>query len=287
MFENANVGGDTMSDILATLFRLEPNGQPMTVMQVAGLPIEVVDAVVCVVARMAFDFGLWSDGAIPILFVCEEAHRFAPADRAVGFAPTRRTLMKIAQEGRKYGVCLGLVTQRPAELDPTIISQCNTLFAMRLPNERDQAILRSTVTDSMANLLAFVPSLGTREVVAFGEGVPVPARLTFKELPADRLPRSETFRRSEIDSEAGGERAFVRMVIERWRAAAGGSKPLAEEPAPAAPAYLEPAPVPAYRPAPAPAYEPEYAARSQPTSVAARIDQIRAQILKRGAASSS
>ena len=80
---------------------------------------------------MAFDFGLWSDGALPLLFVCEEAHRYAPADRNAGFAPTRRALMRIAKEGRKYGVYLGLVTQRPAELDPTIISQCNTLFAMR------------------------------------------------------------------------------------------------------------------------------------------------------------
>ena len=82
MFENANVGGDTMADILTNLFRLEPNGQPITVMQLAGLPAEVIDAVVCVVCRMAFDFGLWSDGAMPLLFVCEEAHRYAPADRA-------------------------------------------------------------------------------------------------------------------------------------------------------------------------------------------------------------
>ena len=145
MFENANVGGDTMGEILTHLFRLEPNGQPMTVMQVAGLPVEVVDAVVCVVCRLAFDFGLWSDGAMPMLFVCEEAHRFAPADRTVGFAPTRRALLRIAKEGRKYGVYLGLVTQRPAELDPTIISQCNTLFAMRMANDRDQALLRSAV----------------------------------------------------------------------------------------------------------------------------------------------
>ena len=197
MFENANVGGDTMGEILTHLFRLEPNGQPMTVMQVAGLPVEVVDAVVCVVARLAFDFGLWSDGAMPMLFVCEEAHRFAPADRSVGFAPTRRALMRIAKEGRKYGVYLGLVTQRPAELDPTIISQCNTLFAMRMANERDQALLRSAVTDAVANLLAFVPSLGTREVVAVGEGLPLPARLRFKALAADRLPRSETFERAD------------------------------------------------------------------------------------------
>ena len=91
----------------------------MTVLQVAGLPVEVVDAVVSVLCRLAFDFGLWSDGAMPMLFVCEEAHRYAAADRAVGFAPTRRALLRIAKEGRKYGVCLGLVTQRPAELDPT------------------------------------------------------------------------------------------------------------------------------------------------------------------------
>ncbi len=179
MFENANVGGDTMGEILTYLFRLEPNGQPLTVLQLAGLPVEVVDAVVSLLSRLAFDFGLWSDGAMPMLFVCEEAHRYASADRAVGFAPTRRALLRIAKEGRKYGVCLGLVTQRPAELDPTIISQCSTLFAMRMVNDRDQALLRSAVTDAAANLVAFVPSLGTREVVGFGEGFPVadPAEL--------------------------------------------------------------------------------------------------------------
>ena len=228
MFENANVGGDTMAEILTNLFRLEPNGQPITVMQLAGLPAEVVDAVVCVVARMAFDFGLWSDGAMPLLFVCEEAHRYAPADRSVGFAPTRRALMRIAKEGRKYGVYLGLVTQRPGELDPTIISQCNTLFAMRLANERDQALLRSAVTDAVANLLAFVPSLGTREVVAFGEGLPLPTRFRFTELPAERLPHSETFRLDDGTTAARRERGFVRQVVERWRGATGGSRAAAE-----------------------------------------------------------
>src|SRR6202035_3544252 len=179
--ENANVGGDTIGDILIQLFRLIPNGKPITIMQLAGFPAEVVDAVVSVLGRMAFDFGLWSDGAAPLLFVCEEAHRFASADRKIGFGPTRRAVSRIAKEGRKYGVYLGLVTQRPAELDATIISQCNTLFAMRLANERDQALLRSAVSDAAANLLSFVPSLGTREVLAFGEGVALPTRLRFKE----------------------------------------------------------------------------------------------------------
>ena len=87
MFENANVGGDTMAEILATLFRLPPNGKPMTIMQLAGFPSEVVDALVSVTCRMAFDLGLWSDGSAPLLVVCEEAHRYMAADHSVGFAP--------------------------------------------------------------------------------------------------------------------------------------------------------------------------------------------------------
>ena len=86
---------------------------------------------------------MWSDGAVPLLFVCEEAHRYASNDQSVGFGPTRRALARIAREGRKYGVSLGLVSQRPTELDPTILSQCATLFAMRMSNDRDQALLRS------------------------------------------------------------------------------------------------------------------------------------------------
>jgi uncharacterized protein len=219
MFENANVGGDTMAELLRLLFRLEPGGKSMTIMQLAGLPVEVVDAVVCVLCRLAFDFGLWSDGAVPLLVVCEEAHRYAAADHALGFGPTRRALSRIAKEGRKYGVFLGLVTQRPAELDPTIISQCSTLFAMRMANERDQTLLRSSVSDAAANLLAFVPSLGTREVVAFGEGVPLPARLTFKELPRHLLPKSDTIGHEPLSADRLADRDFVKSVVERWRGA--------------------------------------------------------------------
>jgi DNA helicase HerA-like ATPase len=290
MFENANVGGDTMAEILAGLFRLEPSAQPMTVMQLAGLPTEVVDAVVCVLARMAFDFGLWSDGAAPLLFVCEEAHRFAPADRNVGFAPTRRALMRIAKEGRKYGVYLGLVTQRPGEIDPTIISQCNTLFAMRLANERDQALLRSAVSDAVANLLAFVPSLGTREVVAFGEGLPLPTRLRFTELPADRLPHGESFKLEESAADDGASRGFVRQVVERWRGAAGGPRLLedgapdaAPPPPPSAGGFglLQAAGKPAAIPPRSETPAPRPAAAPDPNSAAARLELLRSQILKR------
>ena len=219
MFENANVGGDTMAETLGQLFRLPSNGRPMTIMQLAGFPSDVVDAVVSVLCRMAFDFGLWSDGAVPLLFVCEEAHRYAAADRTLGFGPTRKAIARIAKEGRKYGVFLGLVTQRPAELDPTIISQCSTLFAMRMANDRDQALLRSAVSDAAANLLAFVPSLGTREVLAFGEGVALPTRLKFKELAKDLLPKSETVTNARLDPERDTSDGFLESVIDRWRGA--------------------------------------------------------------------
>jgi uncharacterized protein len=262
MFENANVGGDTMVELLTQIFRLDPNGKPITIMQLAGLPVEVVDAVVCAFCRLAFDFGLWSDGAIPMLFVCEEAHRYAAADHAIGFGPTRRALLRIAKEGRKYGVFLGLVTQRPAELDPTIISQCSTLFAMRMANDRDQALLRSAVSDAAANLLAFVPSLGTREVVGFGEGVPLPARLTFKMLPDHLLPRSDAVGRPSSNADLASGKEFIKAVVERWRGAALSHRGRQDE------SLVEQE---------AAGFKSQTAAQG----AGARFDQIRSQILKR------
>src|SRR5260221_5335344 len=219
MFDHANVSGDTMAEVIGHLFRLPANGRPMTIMQLAGFPADVVDSVVSVLCRMAFDFGLWSDGVSPLLFVCEEAHRYVAADRNIGFGPTRKAVSRIAKEGRKYGVYLGLVTQRPAELDATIISQCNTLFTMRLANDRDQALLRSAVSDAAANLLSFVPSLGTRQLLAFGEGLALPTRLRFKQVPVHQFPRSEATISTVPSVAAGHDMHFVGAVLERWRGA--------------------------------------------------------------------
>jgi uncharacterized protein len=223
MFDNANVGGDTMAEVFSEIFRLPPRGVPMTVMQLAGFPSEVVDAVVSVLCRLAFDFALWSDGAAPLLVVCEEAHRYVAADRNSGFGPTRRSISRIAKEGRKYGVFLGVVTQRPAELDPTILSQCSTLFALRMT-------LRSAVSDAAANLLDFLPSLGTGECLAFGEGVALPMRLKFRLLEPHQIPRSEVARGAGLDIENGVGPEFVTAVLDRWRGiskADGDAVPLA------------------------------------------------------------
>jgi DNA helicase HerA-like ATPase len=229
MFESANVGGDTMTEILGLIFRQPANGVPMTIMQLAGFPSEVVDAVVSVLCRMAFDLGLWSNGANPLLVVCEEAHRYMSADHSLGFGPTRRAISRIAKEGRKYGVFLGLVTQRPAELDPTILSQCSTLFAMRMTNDRDQSLLRSAVSDTAANLLSFLPTLATGEMFAFGEGVALPTRLRFKELPAGLLPKSEAVSSDNGEPDDIGQGSLA-SVVARWRGVTGRQRQDHKEP---------------------------------------------------------
>ncbi len=284
MFENANIGGDTMAETLCGLFRLPPDGKPMTIMQLAGFPAEVVDSVVSVLCRMAFDFGLWSDGAAPLLFVCEEAHRYAPSDKKIGFGPTRRALSRIAKEGRKYGVFLGLVTQRPAEIDPTIISQCSTFFVMRLANDRDQALIRSAVSDAAASLLSFIPSLGTREVFTFGYGVALPTRMRFVSLAPEFRPQSEASGNTRSDVGAVTP-DMINAVIERWRSASMSHRASTEELLdygatdaplqPAAAATFEPSTP--LRPPPPPAVP----QAPVPPPVSPRGEALRASLLKK------
>jgi len=143
--------------VLSRLFRVPVGGKPITIVELTGLPPEVVNVVVSVLCRMAFDFALWGEGQVPVTLVCEEAHRYVPLNPAAGFEPCKRAIAKIAKEGRKYGASLCVVTQRPAEIDPTILSQCNTVFALRMSNERDQEIVTSALSDTSTGLLEFLP----------------------------------------------------------------------------------------------------------------------------------
>ncbi|MHA1190554.1 MAG: ATP-binding protein, partial [Alphaproteobacteria bacterium] len=219
MFANLAVD-DSMGEILQNLFRIPHQGKPITILELAGFPSEVVNSVVSVVCRMAFDIGLWSNSRIPVLVVAEEAHRYVPADRSLGFGPTRRAISRIAKEGRKYGVYLGIITQRPAELDPTIISQCSTIFAMRMANESDHAIIRSAVSDAAASILAFLPSIGNREAIAFGEGVAMPMRMRFMDLEESKLPsRQDIVQQDDGTSEAIDDNEILQEIVQKWRTA--------------------------------------------------------------------
>ena len=209
---------DNMSAVLARLFRIPVNGKPIAIVELGGLPSEIINVVVSVLARLAFDFGVWSAGRIPITFVCEEAHRYVPIDKSLGFEPTKKAISRIAKEGRKYGVSLCMVTQRPAELDPTILSQCNTIFSMRLTNERDQDILRAGISDAAASLLEFMSTMGTGEAITFGEGVALPTRIKFDMLAADEMPKSNTASFTTNWARDLPDDSFLNEVVNRWRA---------------------------------------------------------------------
>lgn len=231
---------DTMAQVLSRIFRVPVNGKPIAILELSGLPSEIINVVVSVLARLAFDFGVWSAGRIPITFVCEEAHRYVPFDKTLGFEPTKRAISRIAKEGRKYGVSLCIVTQRPAELDPTILSQCNTIFSLRLTNERDQEILKAGISDAAKSLLEFMTTMGTGEAITFGEGVALPTRIKFDMLPPEARPKSNTASFTENWAKDLPDQTFLHEVVSRWRqqafAAPGEyvSEPAAAEPAAAA-----------------------------------------------------
>ncbi len=230
IFESAAGTGDPMVEILCQLLRLKDHEQPMAIVQLGGFPAETTEVIVSVLFRLAFEFGIWSDGLSPVLIVCEEAQSYANADRDLGFRVAREGLSRIAVEGRKHGVFLGLITQRPHQLDPTLISQCSTVFAMRLGHEEDQKIIRAAVSDSASRLLAFLPSLGTREALVIGAGVPTVTRLRFEALPEHCIPRSQAEwsgdlnRADKIDDRTIGE------IVARWRGTAPSTKPVVAPP---------------------------------------------------------
>jgi uncharacterized protein len=217
---------DGMAQILSRIFRVPVNNKPITILELTGIPHEIVNVVVSVLCRMTFDFALWSEGKVPVTLVCEEAHRYVPANPNMGFEPCKRAIAKIAKEGRKYGASLCIVTQRPAEIDPTILSQCNTVFALRMSNDRDQEIVTSAISDTGAGLLEFLSALGQREAIAFGDGVTLPVRIRFDELDKATMPRSSSARFSEKWQKSIGDEGFLESVVERWRASSSGAADL-------------------------------------------------------------
>jgi len=210
MFARANMM-ETMVPVLAQIFRIPHHGRPITVFQLGGLPSEVVNAVASVLARLAFDLAMASQGTYEILLLCEEAHRYVPTDPTLGFLPTRQAIARIAKEGRKYGAYLGVVTQRPGELDPTILSQCSTIFAMRLANEVDQQIIRAAISDASASTLKFLSSVGNREAIAFGQGVATTMRMRFAALAPHELPAMDVAAGVEGRREPGLDEMVRRM----------------------------------------------------------------------------
>ena len=169
--------------------------------------------------RLTFDLALWAEREQmpPVLLVCEEAHRYAPASPGVGFAAASRAITRLAREGRKYGISLALITQLPSELSSQALSQCGTVFALRLGHYLDHRFMETALPDAARGMIAALPSMRTQEAIAFGEGVPLPMHIRFDDLPPDRRPRSESadFSKAWRSDAAGAD--FLKEGIRRWR----------------------------------------------------------------------
>jgi uncharacterized protein len=211
--------GDTMAEFVSKIFRLPSMGKPISIIDVSGVPSDITSTVVAVLARLVFDYAIWSrnEPQRPILLVCEEAHRYIPSDRIAGVSAVRTILERIAKEGRKYGVSLGLITQRPSDLAEGVLSQCGTIISMRLNNDRDQAYVRAAMPEGARGFLDAIPALRNRECIICGEGVSIPIRVALDTLEEEKRPASEDPLFSVLWQETGGEEQILERVVRRWR----------------------------------------------------------------------
>ena len=211
--------GDTMAEFLSRIFRLPTDGKPICVIDVSGVPSDITSTVVAVLSRLVFDYAVWAreERTRPILLVCEEAHRYVPNEKNFDNSSVGKVLSRIAKEGRKYGVALGLITQRPSDLAEGVLSQCGTIISMRLNNERDQAFVKAAMPEGARGFLDAIPALRNRECIICGEGVTIPIRAAFDTLEAHRRPASEAPSFRALWSESGGEEEAIERVVRRWR----------------------------------------------------------------------
>lgn len=205
----------TLPDLLRSYLSIE-SPHRITLIDLSGVPSEAVEVVAAVVVRLVFEFNLWNPQReqCPILLVLEEAHNYVPSKSDDRFTAARSAVERITKEGRKYGVGLIVVSQRPKELSETVLSQCNTFIAMRLTNPEDQNYVRRLVPDSLAGLMNMLPALRTGEALILGEAVAMPTR-TMVDLP-DPKPMSGDIEFARWWSEGPGE-VDIERVVKRWR----------------------------------------------------------------------
>lgn len=219
----------------------------LTIIDLSGLPFDVVDITVATITRTLFDFNFWapSEQRQPFVLVYEEAHNYLPrTDRGTTMF-AREAVEKVAKEGRKYGVSAMIVTQRPSEISETILSQCNSMVLMRMNNPDDQNYVGRVVSDQFRSLIGLLPSMRPGEGFIIGDAVMMPMR-TLIDLPP-KLPRS-----SDVDFfhkwSTGTGGGNVEEIVDRWwrqarcAVAPSASALLEPQPTPAAPVSDAPAP---------------------------------------------
>ena len=177
--------GKVNKDLSSLLFEWLGNSKPVTILDLSGIPSEIMTSISGTLLKIVYDSLFWGQNISiggkeqPLLIVLEEAHNYLKAGEN---SISSRAVQSIAKEGRKYGVGLVLVTQRPSELDETVLSQCGTIIALRMNNSKDRGHIRSAIQDELQTMIDLLPSLRTGEGIISGEGVKIPSRVQFYKL---------------------------------------------------------------------------------------------------------
>lgn len=191
------------------------------VIDISGLPNEVAGPLTAAIARLLFQYKVWQTREErerdPVLLVCEEAHRYVPDTGLAEYRSAQKAIRRIAKEGRKYGIGLMLVSQRPSDVEHTVLSQCNSWLVMRLTNAADQHHVIRFLPDSLAGLARLLPSLSRQEAVFVGEAAAVPARIMMRSLSENQLPNSGDISFSAGWSEPPLGSEGIQAVVKRWR----------------------------------------------------------------------
>ncbi len=206
----------SLPELLRDFVGLGAKKAAVTVIDLSSVPFDVRPTVAAQIGRLAFEFNYWNPlyREFPILLMCEEAHSYIPRSSASQFSGSRKSMERIAKEGRKYGVGLAVISQRPHEISETVLAQCGTFICLRITNPDDQGYVRRLVPESEGDLVSLLAGLGRGEALVLGEAVPLPTRVQF-ERPSP-TPNSD-----DVDFYAkwkdGPEDLDVDEIVKRWR----------------------------------------------------------------------
>jgi len=213
---------DNRSDEFSTILsQFVGDGEPIRIIDLSGVPNEVAGICSAVIARTLFNLKVWQTAEErerdPVLLVCEEAHRYVPNRGEAQYEAAQEAIRRIAKEGRKYGIGLLLVSQRPSEVEATVLSQCNSWIILRITNDADREHVRAILPDSMAGLTKMLSGLRRQEAIFVGQAAVLPSRIVVRALSQTQLPRS-----NDIDFDKGWQASVVTAdqlneIAIRWR----------------------------------------------------------------------
>lgn len=218
MMESWNGDNDPLPGIVNQFLTQKTTVQ---IVDLSGIPNEVAGIASAAIARIVFQLKVWQSEEerqnSPVLLVCEEAHRYVPNRGEAQYEAAQTAIRRIAKEGRKYGVGLILVSQRPSEVEATVLSQCNSWIVLRITNDSDREHVRSVLPDSMAGLTKMLSGLRRQEAIFVGQAATLPSRIMIRSLTGDQLPRS-----NDVSFEDGWQQEAMTLdqiseIVRKWR----------------------------------------------------------------------